>query len=90
MYPVVTMSSGSVVTSEQLAHIYRRAENYWFRCPLKSKHYKEHRADGRNYRSHAFKTLRDRLPDGERMKWKERFCARAITLIPFWRRNHSS
>ena len=28
--------------------------------------------------------LRKRLRDGERMKWKERFMARAITLIQRW------
>lgn len=31
-------------------------------------------------------TLRQRLDDSERSKWKHRFCARAVLLIAYWRR----
>ena len=30
--------------------------------------------------------LRRRLPDCQRSKWKARFCARAVTLLSFWRK----
>lgn len=38
-------------------------------------------ADARWFRT----ALRTRLPDGKRLEWKERFCARAVTLLARWR-----
>jgi hypothetical protein len=64
-----------IMTSTDAAAIYRRAEHYWFRCPVRM-----------SWRTPHFRTLRGRIDDGERMLWKDRFCARAVLLIAFWHR----
>ena len=68
-----------MMTSAEAARIYRSAENYWFRCPLRT-----------NWRTPHFKTFRDRLDDSERMQWKDRFCVRAVTLMKLWQSSRSS
>lgn len=65
------------MTSAEAASIYRRADHYWFRHRL--------RVFVDSPPMHL-RTLRDRLDDGDRMMWKDRFCARAVSLISFWRR----